>query len=310
MKIWTIPPLVILLSLALAPKAWAATLEDDRMDDFVSQSKLNAPVPETRFKGRGDYGFFNFSSAPMEQVNQRAARIEAYNYFSLGYRLSATETLALRPAFLLGTKGTNYRDEYKETSFSWADVFLNYKVKYIASRNGGDLDLGVDWRLYFPTSEESQRTGMITRLRPEINIKNSLRRLSLKKWSFVSRLEPDYYFQGRTASLDDKGEKALGNRNYGYQGVAGIQYDFTRNVGAAVGIYHAQYWYYSSPANDVRDSFVTEQGGVDFSLGWGIGPAFLIAGISQKRDVLRPRSGFQLMKDSESEYYLLNTWRL
>jgi hypothetical protein len=325
LKTWpaTLRLLIVLLVSAVVlgvtvEQALGAAIEDDRMDNFGTDSISSAGTSTSTttlrsretLPSRMKFGFFNFTSAAMDQTNQRAARVEGYNYFSADYKVARNRTFSIRPVFTFGTKGTNYKDEYKENSFSLGDAFLNYQMSHLFADYNHNLDFKINWRLYAPTSDDSQRYGTITRFRPAFEFKGSMRNIGFNKVSIVSSFEPDYYVQGRTAALDDKGEKVLSNRWYGYQGDVGLQYDFNRDVAIAGSIGHEQYWSYTSQANALNETFRAEKGTIDLGVSWAVGPAFLVVGVSQSRDLARPRGDFSFFNDNESEYYLLNSWRL
>jgi hypothetical protein len=301
----------IALLVSTVERALGASIEDDRKDNFEAETATgSSSYYGQSLSSRIKFGFFNFTNAPMDQTNQHAARVEGYNYISADYKVARNRTFSVRPVFSFGTKGTNYKEEYKTTSLTLGDAFLNYQMSHLLVDLNHNVDLKINWRLYAPTSDESQRYGTITRMRPAFDFKGSMRNIGLRKLSFISTFEPDYYVQSRTAAIDDKGEKVLGNRKYGYQGDIGLQYDFTRNVSMAGSLGHEQYWSYTSEVNSLNETFRSEKGTLDLGISWAVGPAFLIVGISQSRDLARPRGDFQLLNDSESQYYLLNAWRL
>jgi hypothetical protein len=248
-------------------------------------------------------GFFNFSSVPMDQANQQAARIDAYNYFTFDYRIDRSRKISLRPVFQFGTAGTDYRNEYKASDFRLGDAFLNY-TEYNIAILPADIEFSAQMRVYAPTSKTSSDQGLITRLRPWFIFSRTFSR----SFEIVFNLEPDYYVQSRTGFLDDR-NRVKGNRDFGYESSVDFNYRFNRTFGATTSVGHNEMWSHRVPVERVRDRYHTEELTLDASLNMGLKGLFMVAGVSQKRDIARPRGTFALMRENESQYYLLSSVR-
>jgi hypothetical protein len=255
-----------------------------------------------QFVGRLNYGFFNFSSARIDRLTERSARVDAYNYFNIDYRRANGHRISARPVFQWSTAGMDFRNEYKSGEFRVGDSYLNYIVPRAASF--GITDVRADLRVYGPTSEESQRRGMITRLRPDIKFQNRIGR----KWELVWHVEPDYYVQSRTGYLNDRG-RARGNKNVGYETALELVHKFNRKLGASIEAGHSQMWHHKVPVEGIHEIHRTEELTTQASMSFAAGPAFVVMGVSQKRDLIRPRTGYRLFNDTESQVYCLNYWR-
>ncbi len=258
------------------------------------------------------FGFFNFTSTSMEQANQGGARLEAYNYISADYRLSRARRISLRPVFHWATSGANFRGEKKDGEIRLGDAFLNYSATDLLDLPF-DFDFKGQMRVYAPTSQASRDSGMMVRLRPWLTASRRLTR----NLEFSVNFEPDYYLQSRTASVDSTG-RIVGTRNFGYESSVELQYRVSRRFGLGTSFGHDQSWSHASPENydpNVRgrdrlnEAFVSESANFDVSGSASIGSLFMVLGVSQKRDVLRPREPLSLFRSSESQYYLLSSYR-
>ena len=259
------------------------------------------------------YGFFNFTSIPMQQANQGSGRFEAYNYLTADYRLSPTRRISLRPVFHWSTGGENLRGEFQAGDVRLGDAYLNYSDSGLVDLPY-DIDFKSQLRVYAPTSETSQQSGMIVRLRPWFT---ATRRIT-RDFDLSLHFEPDYYFQRRTASYDRSG-RIVGNRHYGYESSIELQYRISRRFGLGTGIGLDESWSHASPANyeenvfgrdRLGDAYRNQSANFDLSTSASVGPLFVVLGVSQKRDLIRPRvKEFSLLRESESQYYLLSSYR-
>lgn len=275
----------------------------------TAASVTTAPWSLRRFTRNMGLSFFNASAVSMEQVHSAAARLEMYNYLSVEYGLGPGRKISARPVFLMGLAGTDYRDEYRSADWRIGDAYINYLDRMITVLPG-DFELGGNFRVYLPTSEDTQKRGTIARFRPWLTATKDLAR----RWEFTIHLEPDYYFQGQTGALDDKG-KVRGNANFGYEGRMELKYQLSRWLSASGSVGHNQMWFHTVPSEAAFDPYLNEpyrteglvtQGALYISTG----PTFLIAGVKQRRDLVSPRRSFTLFHDAETEYFILNTWRI
>jgi hypothetical protein len=255
-----------------------------------------------QFVSRLNYGYFNFSSARIDRLAERSARVDAYNYFNFDYRRANGHRISARPVFQWSTAGMDFRNEYKSGEFRVGDSYVNYIVPRAASF--GITDVRADLRVYGPTSQESQKRGMITRLRPDLKFQNRIGR----KWELIWHVEPDYYVQSRTGYLNDRGF-ARGNKNVGYETALELVHKFNRKLGVSVEAGHSQMWHHKVPIEGIHEIHRTEELTTQASMSFAAGPAFVVMGMSQKRDLIRPRSGYRLFNETESQVYCLNYWR-
>jgi hypothetical protein len=257
----------------------------------------------TRVTRTWSAGMFTFSSAPMDQANVQAGRVDTYGYFNFDYRIDRSRKFSLRPVFLMGSAGTDYRDEYKSGDFKLGDSYVLVSQNRIAVLPG-DLEFSGNIRVYAPTSKVSADQGMVARLRPFLFLGHSFS----KYFDIALTAEPDYYFQSRTGYLDER-ERVKGNRNYGYESDLAFNYHYDRSLGATLSFGHDEMWSHVVPVEDVHEIFHTENMNIDLSASMSVKSIFLVAGVSQKRDIARPRGDFSLLKETESQYYLLTSLR-
>lgn len=246
--------------------------------------------------------FFNFTSANMAQANKDGGRLESYNYFSLEYRLSREEKIAIRPAFFLNSGGSNFRGQFEESSFEWSDLYINY-ANYSWRLLPFDMDYVSNIRVYLPTSEDSQTRGMIMRIRPYFIAGAPL----TSRMTYAIHFQPDFYIQSRTGYANDRGY-ANGNRNYGYKVFGELAYRLNRTFSLFGNLGHDQMWNHSVPIERV-DVYRTEEVEIGASLGVNWGGLASAIGISQSRNVARPRNDFSLFRDDETQYFARSYYR-
>ena len=246
--------------------------------------------------------FFNFSSVNMAQANKDGGRLESYNYFSLEYRLSRNEKIAIRPAFFLNSGGSNFRGQFEDSDFEWSDTYINY-ANYSWRLLPFDMDYVSNIRVYLPTSEDSQTRGMIMRIRPYFIAGAPL----TSRMTYAIHFQPDFYIQSRTGYANDRGY-ANGNRNYGYKMFGELAYRLNRTFSIFGNLGHDQMWSHSVPVERV-DVYRTEEVEIGASLGVNWGKLASAIGISQSRNVARPRNDFSLFRDDETQYFARSYYR-
>jgi hypothetical protein len=168
-QVWLATFFAVLQLVVLQARAQDSQLEEieERRDilESVSSSESWGNSLWTKLNRNISVGHFAFTTTPMDQVNDRAARIESYNYFTFDHRISRNQSFSVRPVFYLGTAGTDYRDQYRSADFHIGDAYLNYVIHRVATLPG-DWRFKAHTRLYAPTSEDSRHHGKIARLRP------------------------------------------------------------------------------------------------------------------------------------------------
>jgi hypothetical protein len=292
-----------------------ATLEaQDVRDELATSStgtvtsagaESRASLPQSKwseFKRNLGVRFFNFSNVNMAQAGKDGGRLESYNYFSLEYRLSREERIAVRPAFFLNSGGSNARGRFEDSEFEWSDLYINY-ANYSWRLLPFDMDYVSNLRVYLPTSEASQTRGMIMRIRPYFIAGAPL----TSRMTYTIHFQPDFYIQSRTGFANDRGF-ATGNRNYGYKVFGELAYRLNRTFSIFGNLGHDQMWNHSVPVERV-DVFRTEEVEIGASLGVNWGKLASAIGVSQSRNVARPRNDFSLFRDDETQYFARSFYR-
>lgn len=292
----------------------AAELRDGAGKDALGTTTADGASAESRarisgsgwseFKRNLGLRFFNFTSAAMEQVGKDGGRLESYNYFSLQYRLSRTEAIAVRPAFMLNSGGSDYRGRFQESQFEWSDLYINY-ANYGLRFLPFDLDYVANLRLYLPTSESSQTRGMIARIRPYFIVGAPL----TSRMTYSIHFQPDFYIQSRTGYANDRGY-ANGNRNYGYKVFGELSYRLNRTFSLVGEMGHEQMWHHSVPVENVA-VFQVEEFNVGASVGINWKSLATAVGVTQSRNVQRPfnNNSFSLFRDNETQYFARSYYR-
>lgn len=246
--------------------------------------------------------YFNFATNDMRAANENGGRFESYNYFSINYRLSRTERIALRPAFFLNGAGRDFRGQSQESQFSWSDAYFNY-TNYALKLLPLDMTYITNVRVYLPTSQMSQDRGMIARIRPYFIATAPI----TSRLLYAIHFQPDFYFQKRTGFLNERGFPR-GNKNYGYETFAELTYRFGPIFTFGINAGHEQMWTHSMPAEN-QDVFRTENLTASVSLGIMYGGLLTAVGVTQSRDLTRPRNQFSLFRDDESQYFARSFYR-
>ncbi|MGZ3771868.1 MAG: hypothetical protein ACXVCR_19630, partial [Bdellovibrio sp.] len=140
--------------------------------------------------------FFSIASVPNMSYGKKATSdrsLESYNYFSLNYKLDSDNKIAVRIPFNYNSAGQN---EYGDQVASVTDlqdvhiVYSKFDLGYI-----GDIDMSGNAKIYFPTSEASQNSRMITRLHFDVFFDYAISRFSTIRYA----VKPDIYWQRQTA---------------------------------------------------------------------------------------------------------------
>ncbi len=134
--------------------------------------------------------YFNQGGNQIKTMQDGGAGLSAYNYFSLNYKYSKDETFAIRPIFYVNTAGYNKYGENKSMDFAAGDVFFNY-ANYNLATLPGDWEFSGQFRFFLPTSEESQKSKMLTRLYSELSFEKEIDH----NWDINYKAKPDYYIQ-------------------------------------------------------------------------------------------------------------------
>ncbi len=122
------------------------------------------------------------------------------NFISINYKVNPDFRISARPAFAYSTAGTNVYGDTVTNSIHTRDFsFVAKFTNLFADSLSTSFELANQFRLYLPTSDASKDSGMITRLRYELEGRYSIAHFT----SFRYYLKPSYYFQRSTVSLDN-----------------------------------------------------------------------------------------------------------
>ncbi len=126
------------------------------------------------------------------------------NYVSFNYKINNDFRISARPAFGYSTAGKNENgaevtDKIRTRDFSLVAKFSNLLEDTLSAK----AELANAFRLYFPTSDSSRDTGMIARLRYELEGRYNFQKSS----NFRYYAKPSYYFQRFTFIPDNSNPK-------------------------------------------------------------------------------------------------------
>lgn len=113
-----------------------------------------------------------------------------YNYLSLNYKMNRDMRISVRPAFTLNTGGES-RGRQQALKVRAEDLHFVWSIYNLLE---DPQSLTFQLKLYIPTKESSIDSGMITRLRPELNYKYYFTRFSFFQYFF----KPGFFLQRYT----------------------------------------------------------------------------------------------------------------
>ena len=159
------------------------------------------PVLDERISSAYSISFFSLGGVLDMQFRQADPSIEFFdNYISLNYKINRDLRISARPAFAYSTEGLNAAGQEISNKFRARDFSLVAKYSHLFENSvPAALDISNSLRLYFPTSEASRDSGMLARLRYEIEGRYNLKKSS----SFRYYAKPSYYFQRSTVAIDN-----------------------------------------------------------------------------------------------------------
>lgn len=164
----------------------------------------NPPLTENLPKAFS-ISFFSLGGYTDKQFRNADPSMEFFdNYVSLNYKISKDFRISARPAFGYSTAGRNsFGDEVtnkiRTRDFSLVVKFSNLFEDALSAK----AEVANAFRLYLPTSESSKDSGMIARLRYELEGRYNFEKFS----NFRYYAKPSYYFQRSTVSLDNSNPK-------------------------------------------------------------------------------------------------------
>ncbi len=144
-----------------------------------------------------NFSFFSLASAETDKLNDEGGRIGIYNYLTTSTYVNGNLRLALRLPFQYNTAGTDRFNgsTVNKSEFIFQDVILglqNYNLLYLP----WDFEVYWEGRLYLPTSNNSQRTGLITRLRNNFIFSHYINTFLSAEYD----QKFNYFMQSRTAA--------------------------------------------------------------------------------------------------------------
>lgn len=195
-----------------------------------------------------------------EQTEDRS--LSTYTYISLNYKIDSDRRVSLRVPFLYNTAGQNRYGDQIDSEMKLNDIFFVYNMSDLGYI--GDVDLAGNFRVYFPTSEAAQNTGMIAKFRAEVFFDYSIGRFS----SISYGIKPDYYWQQRTATFNsdtarfDDGNFVRDPRSTNKQAeleqFIELNADINKYFSLKPRIGLEEAWYHSSAAEDLEGNHVTK----------------------------------------------------
>lgn len=138
---------------------------------------------------------FSFAGIETDKFQDAGGRISTYNYFTFA-TYTENARIALRVPFQYNTAGT---DRFNGQRANRQELFLQDLILSVQKFDPlflpWDLESFWEGRLYLPTSEQSQKTGLIAKLRNSFNVSKVItRRIELEYSNEFS-----YNVQSKTA---------------------------------------------------------------------------------------------------------------
>lgn len=150
------------------------------------------------------FSFNSFAFTSYRGVQNSNGNIDSVNYVSLNYKLNRYERVSIRPTFSASSSGVSYRGERTEKTTSktnLSDLQLVYSNRELGTI--GDIDTSLSLKLYLPTSEFSQKTELIAKIRPETYFDYTIN----PSMSLSYLLKPDFYIQAHNYYIDETTSK-------------------------------------------------------------------------------------------------------
>lgn len=143
-----------------------------------------------------NFNYFNLANVETDKFNEEGGRLATYNMITASSWVAANYRFALRVPFQYNTGGTDRFNGNKvnEEEMFLQDIILgvqNYNLLYLP----WDIELYWEGRTYLPTSPNSKKTGLITRLRNDFIFGKTFNRYF--EAEYVNKFS--YYLQSKTA---------------------------------------------------------------------------------------------------------------
>lgn len=208
--------------------------------------------------------FFQLASVEADRLDDRdTASLFMYNFFSFNYRLSQDERFAIRPVFFLESPGRNsYNEEVSKWKLTMDDLYFSYSRFNLPEV--GPFGARINLRVYVPTSERSQNSGTITRIRPEYFLETSLGRHSGIELQFKG----EYFVNSKDAytfKTQQGREITTTNKEAEFESVIEYKYRVNRLFYLKPRVSWLDEWKLSSPSNRLSSRHTQ-----DFGAGVGV----------------------------------------
>lgn len=182
-----------------ALNTYAQDLEKKEVNTLTSNVEDSSPAKSFGIT------FFSLGGFADKQFHNADPSMDFFdNYISFNYKINRDFRISARPAFGYSTSGTNiYGDEVTDKirtrDFSFVAKFSNLLEDSLPTK----MELANQFRLYLPTSDASRDSGMIARLRYELEGKYHFGKGTNVRYY----AKPSYYFQRSTVFLDNSNPK-------------------------------------------------------------------------------------------------------
>lgn len=152
-----------------------------------------------RLLGRDfNMNFFSFAGLETDKMQNEGGRLTTYNYLTFATYLDDLR-FSVRVPFQYNTAGS---DRFNGKKVNAQETYLQDLILGLQKSDPlflpWDLESYWEGRIYLPTSEQSQRTGMMARLRNTFNLAKVLTR----NFELEYMNQASYYIQSRTAYLN------------------------------------------------------------------------------------------------------------
>jgi hypothetical protein len=186
---------------------------------------------------------------------------DSYNYFGFNNKIDADTKFSVRIPFIYSSPGQNSYAENTPSRLDIQDVhfaFSKYDLGYI-----GDVDISGNVKLYLPTSEYSQNSKLVAKLRFEAYFEYAIGRFS----SINYVIKPDFYWQRQTAFLNTDTpqfndgafvrDPRSTTKQYSFQHYLESVIDVNRYYSVKPRLGFDEDWYYSSDIEQLEGNHVT-----------------------------------------------------
>ena len=220
------------------------------------------------------------------------------NYVSFNYKFNRDFRISARPAFGYSTAGRNIfgdevTDKIRTRDFSLVAKYSNLFEDSLSAK----AELANAFRLYFPTSDSSKDSGMIARLRYELEGRYNFQKSS----NFRYYAKPSYYFQRSSFTVDANPKKPNVKTTNKIDLEHGGEFSFEMNsyLAAKPGFEIQEKWTNSAPSKNKPEIHTTT---IRTGFGVEVRPTrdmnFTVA-INDTRDLIvtdkSPETGYTLM---------------